>query len=175
MSKGQFVSFVRRYSSWELLSIQKNDPIPSTGKTFGNNRTAPLIFYKKVTSYRDQVTVREIFQLTGKLCYSAIAVLPANFHCRPCAIQQLQFFQLTFTADPFRGNRSLGSFKKYVRWGGGRGGELLKSEKKRTGQGGVLACVYVCFLKKMWGFLKWSFIVFLQLFLLIIMAVWNIK
>ena len=148
MSKGQFVSFVRRYSSWELLSIQKNDPIPSTGKTFGNNRTAPLIFYKKVTSYRDQVTVREIFQLTGKLCYSAIAVLPANFHCRPCAIQQLQFFQLTFTADPFRGNRSLGSFKKYVRWGGGRGGGVIEKWKKTNrARGSPSMCVRSLFKK----------------------------
>ena len=138
MSKGQFVSFVRRYSSWELLSIQKNDPILSTGKTFGNNRTAPLIFYKKVTSYRDQVTVREIFQLTGKLCYSAIAVLPANFHCRPFQRQQI-----------FGVIQKVRSLRR-----GEGGGELLKSEKKRTGQGGVLACVYVRFLKKMWGFLK---------------------
>ena len=56
-----------------------------------------------------------------------------------------------------------------LRRGGGRGS--LKSKQKWTVGGGVLACL----LKKMLRFSKWSFTVIFQFFLLIIMAVWNIK
>ena len=52
-----------------------------------------------------------------------------------------------------------------------------KSEQKRTG-GGAETSQHVrtfAFLKKMLRFSKWSFKVILQFFLLIIMAVWNIK
>ena len=73
----------------------------------------------------------------------------------------------------FHGNYK-GSFKKYVRWGEyGKGS--LQSDQKRKGGGELLAFVYVHFFKKMPRFWKWSFIVILQFFLLIIMAVWNIK
>ena len=54
-------------------------------------------------------------------------------------------------------------------------GWSLKSEQKRTGGGGPSMCVRSLFLKKMLRFSKWSLIVILQFFLLIIMAVWNIK
>ena len=67
-----------------------------------------------------------------------------------------------------------GSFKKYVRWGEG-GGNHWKANKSKQGQRAVLAFVYVHFLKKMLRFSKWSFVVILQFFLLIIMAIWNIK
>ena len=53
------------------------------------------------------------------------------------------------------------------------GGCHWKANRGRSGE--VLACVYFRFLKKMLRFSKSSFIVILQLFLLIIMAVWNIK
>ena len=57
-----------------------------------------------------------------------------------------------------------------------------KANKNEQGEG-VTACVYLCFLqkkqkknkKKMQRFSKWSFIVILQFFLLIIMTVSNIK
>ena len=51
----------------------------------------------------------------------------------------------------------------------------LKSEQNWTWGGGVLACVYVRFLKKMLRFSKWPFILILQFFLLTIMTVWNVK
>ena len=58
----------------------------------------------------------------------------------------------------------------------GRGGASLKSEQKRTGRGGGCPSMWVrSLLKKMLRFSKRSFIVILQFFLLIIMAVWNIK
>ena len=57
-----------------------------------------------------------------------------------------------------------------------RGGEGIPEKRTKMIRGrGVLACVYVRFFKKMFRFSKWSFIVTLQFFLLIIMAVWNIK
>ena len=57
-----------------------------------------------------------------------------------------------------------------------RGGGSLKSKQKRSGGGGILACVYVPFFKKkMLRFSKWSFIVILQFFLLVIIAGWNIR
>ena len=51
-----------------------------------------------------------------------------------------------------------------------------KANKNEQGEG-VTACVYLCFFqkKKMQRFSKWSFIVVLQFFLLIIMTVSNIK
>ena len=56
------------------------------------------------------------------------------------------------------------------------GGEVTEKRTKTNRARGVLSCVYVRFLKKkMLRFSKWSFIVLLQFFLLIIMAVWNIK
>ena len=56
------------------------------------------------------------------------------------------------------------------------GGEVIEKRTKTNRARGVLSCVYVRFLKKkMLRFSKWSFIVLLQFFLLIIMAVWNIK
>ena len=59
----------------------------------------------------------------------------------------------------------------------GSGGGNWKAYKNEQEEGqGVLACVYVCFFKKkMLRLSKWSFIVILHFFLLIIMAVWNIK
>ena len=52
-----------------------------------------------------------------------------------------------------------------------------QSQQTKTNRGkGVLACVYVRFFKKiLLRFSKWSYIVILQFFLLIIMAVWIIK
>ena len=49
-----------------------------------------------------------------------------------------------------------------------------KANENEKGEG-VLTCMSVCFFKKMLRFSKWSFITILQFFLLIIMAVWNIK
>ena len=45
----------------------------------------------------------------------------------------------------------------------------------RGREGRILVCVYFAFLKKMLRFPKLSFIIILQFFLLIIMAVWNIN
>ena len=39
----------------------------------------------------------------------------------------------------------------------GGGGASLKSEQKRTGGGGVLACVYLCFLKNYAEIFKMKF------------------
>ena len=65
-----------------------------------------------------------------------------------------------------------------LRRGVGGGGEegVIEKWTKTNREKGVLACVYSHFLiKKMLRFSKWSFIVILQFFLLIIIAVWNIK
>ena len=62
-----------------------------------------------------------------------------------------------------------GSFKKYVRWGG-RG--IEKRTKTNRGRGCTSMCVR-SLKKKMLRFWKWSFIIILQFFLLIITAVWN--
>ena len=64
-----------------------------------------------------------------------------------------------------------GSFKKYVVERGE--GVIEKRTKTSKGEGGgmVLACVRSLFLKQMLTFSKLSFIVILQFFLLIIMAV----
>ena len=74
---------------------------------------------------------------------------------------------------------NMGPFKKYFSWGrergGGGGGEgdgvvgSLKSEQKQIREAGSQHESTFAFLK------KWSFIVILQFFLLIVMAVWNIK
>ena len=57
-----------------------------------------------------------------------------------------------------------------------RGRGVLEKRTKTNKGRGVLACVYVRFFKKkMLRFSKWSFIVILQFFLLIIMVIWNIK
>ena len=53
--------------------------------------------------------------------------------------------------------------------------EMRTKTKRGRKERGVQSCVYVRFFKKMLRFSKWSFIVILQFFLLIIMAVWNIK
>ena len=55
------------------------------------------------------------------------------------------------------------------------GGGSWKSEQKPTGAGGPNICVRSLFLKQMLIFSKWSLIVILQVFLLIIIAVWNFK
>ena len=60
-----------------------------------------------------------------------------------------------------------------LRRGGGMWGSHWKVNKNE--QLGVLACVYVRFKKKMLRFSKWNVIAILQFFLLIIMAVWNIR
>ena len=58
----------------------------------------------------------------------------------------------------------------------GRKGEVIeKWTKTKKGKGGPAMCVRLLFSKKMVRFSKWSVIVILQFFLLIIMAVWNIK
>ena len=64
-----------------------------------------------------------------------------------------------------------GSFKKYVRWKGRR----AVIEKRTKMNRGVLACVYVRFFKKNPEIFKMKSIVIFQFFILIIMAVWNIK
>ena len=57
-----------------------------------------------------------------------------------------------------------------------RGGEIIeKQTKTNRGRKGVIACVYVGFLKKVLRFSKLNFIVTLQFFLLIIMALSHIK
>ena len=56
----------------------------------------------------------------------------------------------------------------------GRGGVIEKRTKTNRGME-VLARVYLRFFKKILRFSKSSFIVIFQFFLLIIMAVWNIK
>ena len=59
---------------------------------------------------------------------------------------------------------------------GSEGGNWKANKNEQEEGQGVLACVYVCFFKKkMLRLSKWSFIVILHFFLLIIMAVWNIK
>ena len=64
----------------------------------------------------------------------------------------------------------------FVEEGRRRGGEVTEKWIKTNRGRGVLACVYVRFFKKnILRFSKWSFIIILQFFLLIIMAVWNIK
>ena len=68
-----------------------------------------------------------------------------------------------------------GSFKKYVLWGGGEGGVIEKRTQTNWGWGFPNMCVRSLFKKKMLRFSKWIFIVILQIFLLIIMAEWNIK
>ena len=65
------------------------------------------------------------------------------------------------------------SFNKYVHWGGEEGS--LKSEQKRTRGGGSKDECTFTFLKNILRFSKWGFIVILQFFLLIIVAVKNIK
>ena len=79
-----------------------------------------------------------------------------------------------FTVNITRGY----SKSTFIEESGEEGGvrRSLKSQEKRTGGGGSIACVYVLFLKKnaeisMTKFYSSSFIVFL----LIIMALWNIK
>ena len=57
----------------------------------------------------------------------------------------------------------------------GRGGEVIEKQTKMNMGRGPSMCVHSLFLKKMLRFSKWSFIDILQFFLLIIMAVWNIK
>ena len=57
----------------------------------------------------------------------------------------------------------------------GGGGGHWKANKNEQGEGGPSICVRLLFLKKMLRFSKWSLIVILQFFLLIITAVWNIK
>ena len=71
-----------------------------------------------------------------------------------------------------RRQKILGVIQKVrsLRWGRGR--VIEKQTKTNRGRWGVLA---FAFLKKMLRFSKWSFIVILQFFLLLIMAVWNIK
>ena len=72
--------------------------------------------------------------------------------------------------------QSLGSIKKYFRWRGEReGAGHWKLNKKKQGEGSPSMCVRLLFKKKMLRFSKWSFIVILRFFLLIVMAVWNIK
>ena len=63
----------------------------------------------------------------------------------------------------------LGSFKKYVRWGGVSGDDIEKRTKTNWGRG--VSSLYARSLFKKF----WSFIVILQFFPLIIMTVWNIK
>ena len=59
---------------------------------------------------------------------------------------------------------------------GKEGGSHWKANKNEQGEGeGPSICVRSLFKKKMLRFSKWSFIVILQFFLLVIMAVWNIK
>ena len=67
-----------------------------------------------------------------------------------------------------------GSFKKYVRWEEG-GGHWKANKNEQGGGGGPTMCVRSLFLKQMLIFSKLSFMVIFQFFLLIILAVWNIK
>ena len=66
----------------------------------------------------------------------------------------------------------LNFIKKLSLWGHSkgtllrRGGRSLKSEQKWTGGGGILACVYVRFSKKIIRFSKWSFISYSPVFLI---------
>ena len=52
--------------------------------------------------------------------------------------------------------------------------QVIEKRTKKTGEGPSM-CVRSLFFKKMLWFSKWSFMVILQFFLLIVMAVWNIK
>ena len=58
---------------------------------------------------------------------------------------------------------------------GTEGGGHWKVNKNKKGEGGSCHVCTFAFFKKMVRFSKWSVIVILQFFLLIIMAVWNIK
>ena len=94
--------------------FKRNDPIPSTGKGFGNNRTMSHISYK-----RSSFWVREISQLIGKLCFSAIAVLSASLQYR--SLQRQQIFE-------FSTHKSLE--KKFIchrKWGKNFNGRFLIS------------------------------------------------
>ena len=72
--------------------------------------------------------------------------------------------------------QSLGPIKKYIHWRGEReGAGHWKLNKKKQGEGSPSRRVRLLFKKKMLRFSKWSFIVILRFFLLIVMAVWNIK
>ena len=57
----------------------------------------------------------------------------------------------------------------------GEGGHWKANKNEQGEGGGPSMCVCLLFLKQILAFSKWSFIVILQFFLLIIMAVWNIK
>ena len=71
----------------------------------------------------------------------------------------------------------LGVIQKVGSMRRGRGGECgqWKANKNEQGEGRSWHVCKFAFLKKMLRFSKWSFIVILQFFLLIIMTVWNIK
>ena len=69
----------------------------------------------------------------------------------------------------------LGVIQKVGSMRRGRGGECgqWKANKNEQGEGRSWHVCKFAFLKKMLRFSKWSFIVILQFFLLIIMVVWN--
>ena len=67
------------------------------------------------------------------------------------------FFKETKISIQKRRTQHLGSFKRYVRWGG-EGGVIEKRTKTNRGRGSEHVCT-VAFLNKMPRFLKWSFIV----------------
>ena len=77
---------------------------------------------------------------------------------------------LTVMSKDFKRGYSKSTFVEERRGGRGGGGVIEKRTKTNRGSG-----VLVLFWKKMLRFSKWSFIVIFQFFLLIIMAVWNIK
>ena len=70
--------------------------------------------------------------------------------------------------------KKFGVIQKAFSLGTGEGRVIEKRTKTNRGRGSNV-CVRSLFLKKMLRFSKWSFIVILKFFLLIIMTVWNIK
>ena len=100
-----------------------------------------------------------------------------NFDFRSCD------YSVDFFKNSFRGDYVMVVVSLVLRgsiWGHSRstfveerGGEVIEKRTKTNKGRGVLACVYDRFLKKKcWDFQNW---VILQFFLLIIIAVWNIK
>ena len=73
-----------------------------------------------------------------------------------------------FKPNPLIGGHSKSKFVEE-----GRGGDHWKANKSKQGEEGSQHMCTFAFFKKMLRFSKWSFIVILQFFLLIIMGVWN--
>ena len=86
------------------------------------------------------------------------------------SLKTISFFITIFKSNCFKG-----LIKKYVRWGGEGVGVIEKRTKTNRERRDPSMCVRSLFWKKVLRFSKWSFIVILQFFLLVIIAGWNIR